>query len=192
MDFVLNGTDYEVLGHGHPLSDEELCAFEAQIHIRLPPQLRSYYLRWNGGLPSPTSIPMNSGVWVKVTWLVGSAAASTGSAVILSGLFIINSDLGTDFLRTWNDFKSCFSDSYLCFARNPGSSLFLIGIAPNNFGRIFFWRPGYQTEGCEGHPPDDSGIAYVADSFVEFLLALREEPGEDEPLEDWVKRMYPE
>ncbi|PWV64753.1 SMI1/KNR4 family protein [Plasticicumulans acidivorans] len=191
MDFVLNGREYEVLGHGHPLSEEELCTFEAQIHTRLPPQLRSYYLRWNGGLPSPASIPMNSSVWVKVTWPVGSAAELIGPAVIFSKLFIINSESHSDFLEALNTFKNYIPDDYLCFSRDPGSSLFLIGIGESNFGKIFFWEYGCHANIYEGEIPDDSNIAYVADSFVEFLLALREEPDEDEPLEDWVNRMYP-
>ncbi|PWV64754.1 SMI1/KNR4 family protein [Plasticicumulans acidivorans] len=192
MDFVLNGREYEVIEHGSPLSEEELCAFEAQIHIRLPPQLRSYYLKWNGGLPLPTDIPKTSTAWVRVEWPAGSVAVSVGPAVILSELLIINSDLGADFLQNWNDLKNYIPNDYLCFACDPGSSLFLIGIGESNFGKIFFWEYGYHANIYEGEIPDDSNIAYVADSFVEFLLALREEPGEDEPLEDWVKRMYPE
>jgi hypothetical protein len=80
----------------------------------------------------------------------------------------------------------------LCFARNPGSSLFLIGIKDYNLGKIYFWSSTYGANIGEGEMPSYDNIADVADSFVEFLLALREEPNQGESLESWVQRVYSE
>ena len=91
----------------------------------------------------------------------------------------------------WNIVKPSLPQDVLCFAPDPGGSLFLIGIKEYNLGKIFFWESSYQANLSEGEFPSYDNIASVANSFTEFLLALREEPDEGESLEAWVKRVYP-
>ncbi|WP_110017382.1 SMI1/KNR4 family protein [Plasticicumulans acidivorans] len=192
MNFVLNGKDYEVLVHGHPLSEEELCAFEAQIHIRLPPQLRSYYLKWNGGLACPSDLPEGSSVWVKLQWPVKILNADLDQATSVRKFFIINAQGETDFFSIWSAYEKHIPKGYLCFSQDPVGSLFLISTQERSLGQIFFW-PRQFGGGLDG---DDSRteteLAFIVGSVTEFLLLMREEPNNDEPLEDWVKRMYPE
>lgn len=190
-EFVLENISFDVDIPGTPINEIDLCDLEAKLGIPLPSQLRSYYLRWNGGIPFPSSIPMNKSVWVRLHWKPGTEAARVGPATGFEGLYKINSSIpGTDFLSTWNDFKHRIPHDCLCFARDPGGSQFLIGIKEHNLGKIYLWERSYQANLGAGEIPGYDNIADVADSFVEFLLALREEPNPGEAMDAWVQRVY--
>ena len=190
--FALENRHFDVFEPGNPLSDIDLNTFEAKIGLKLPLQLRSYYSHWNGGLPCPTDIANDKSAWVRLHWTKEAEASQGREAVTFSGLFEINSTPGLDFLSTWHDFKNNIPTDCLCFGRNSGGSLYLIGIKEYNLGKIFFWESSYQANIGEGEIPNYDNIAFVANSFTEFLLALREEPDDGESLEDWVRRVYPE
>ena len=190
--FALENRHFDVFEPGNPINETDLNIFETKIGIKLPFQLRSYYLHWNGGLPCPTDIANDKSAWVRLHWTKEAEASQGREAVTFSGLFEINSTPGLDFLRTWHDFKNNIPTDCICFGRNSGSSLYLIGIKEYNLGKIFFWESSYQADIAEGEFPSYDNIAFVANSFTEFLLALREEPNEGESLEDWVKRVYPQ
>jgi len=190
--FLLENRPFDIDAPGSPVSEGELTVLEALIGYKLPSQLRSFYLHWNGGLPYPTDIPEDKSVWIRLLWSKGAEAARVGTATSFEGLFRINANPSVDFLRTWNDYKDSLPQDVLCFASDPGSSLFLIGIKDYNLGKIFFWESSYQANIGEGETPNYDNIAFVANSFTEFLLALREEPDKGESLEDWVKRVYAE
>jgi hypothetical protein len=189
-EFVLENISFDVEIPGEPISEKDLSDLETKLGTRLPAQLRSYYLRWNGGLPLPSSIPEDKSAWVRLYWKPGAEAAQLGPATSLHGLSEVNSSPDTDFLRIWNDFKHRIPQDVLCFARDPGGSLFLIGIKDYNLDKIYFWERSYQADIGAGELPGYDNIADVANSFVEFLLALREEPDEGESLEAWVRRVY--
>ncbi len=129
---------------------------------------------------------------IRLHWTKEAKAAENGPAADLNELLKINSEPSTDFLRTWNDFKDRIPKDLLCFARDSGGSVYLIGIKEYNLGKIFFWDRDYEADIDAGETPNYDNIAFVANSFTEFLLALREEPDDGESLEDWVKRVYPE
>ncbi len=191
-EFTLENRQFNVYRSGHLLSENELAAFEAQLGNKLPPQLRSFYLRWNGGLPYPVDIPDDKSAWVRLRWKEGAKAARVGAGTCFQDLFCINAEPNIDFLRTWSDVKHRIPQDVLCFADDPGGSLFLIGIKDYNLGKIYFWERSYQANIGEGETPNYDNIADVADSFVEFLLALREEPNTGEAPDAWIKRVYPE
>jgi hypothetical protein len=127
-EFVLESRKFIVDGSGIPLNESTMTAFETQVGTKLPTQLRSFYLRWNGGLPCPEDIPEDKGICVRVYWKSGVEAARGGAVASFENMFRINAEPSSDFLRTWKDFKHRLPQDVLCFARNPGSSLFLIGL----------------------------------------------------------------
>jgi|GEM_PF-1081394 len=191
-EFILENHKFGLEREGTKLTESDISSFESILGIKLPNQLRSFYLHWNGGLPYPIETPQYKSVWVRLHWSEKQVAASVGTATSLSALFRINADPDIDFYRTWKDFKDRIPHDLLCFARDLGGSLFLIGIKEYNLGKIFFWDSSYEADIDAGEIPSYDNIAFVANSFVEFLLALREEPDEGESLEDWVKRVYAE
>ncbi len=190
--FILENRQFNVLEPGKPLSENDINVLEAKIGIRLPSQLRHYYSHWNGGLPCPVDIPDNKSAWIRLVWTKGAEAAQCGPATGFSGLHEINARPSIDFLNMWNIFKPSIPQDVLCFGSDPGGSQFLIGIKGYNLGKIFLWSSDYQANIGEGEIPNYDNIAFVANSFTEFLLALREEPNDGESLEDWVKRVYSE
>ena len=191
-EFILENRHFGVESVGGKLSESDLGIFEAKIGVQLPHQLRSFYLHWNGGLPYPIETPEYKSVWIRLHWNGNQEAAIVGPATSLSALFKINAEPAVDFLNMWNIVKPSLPQDVLCFAPDPGGSLFLIGIKDYNLGKIFFWESSYQANIGEGETPNYDNIAFVANSFTEFLLALREEPDDGESLEDWVRRVYPE
>jgi ABC-type phosphonate transport system ATPase subunit len=129
---------------------------------------------------------------VRLRWREGVEAARVGPAAGLEELFLIDADPGRDFLRTWIDFKKRIPADCLCFARNAGGSLYLIGIGERNYGQIFFWARSFEADIDIGELPSYDNIADVADSFNDFLLTLRDEPRSGESLDAWVQRVYRE
>ncbi len=188
--FKLENQVFDIDAAGSPVSECELIEFEKKIGTKLPSQLRSFYSHWNGGLPYPNYISEDKCVWVRLSWQKGTDAVQGGTGAIFEGLFRINADPSIDFYSNWIEFKQSIPNDVICFAYNPGSSLFLIGIREYNLGKIFFWSSAYQANIGEGEIPNYDNIAFVANSFTEFLLALREEPNDGESLEDWAKRVY--
>lgn len=189
-EFLLEGRRFGVADAGHRLSEAELAAFEEQVGTRLPDQLRSFYLRWNGGLPYPVEVPEDSAVWVRLRWRPGAEAARVGPAASLNNLFEVDADSSVDFLTAHADFEGRIPRDCLAFAIDPGGSLFLIGIGEHNVGRIYYWARAFEEGVEDGEAPGYDNVADVAGSFVEFLLALRQEPEIGEPLDAWVQRAY--
>lgn len=189
-DFALENINFDVIESGEPVNEKDLGDLEAKLGVKLPAQLRSYYLRWNGGLPRPSNISLNKSAWVRLHWKQDAEAARVGVATSLQELFEVNSSPSIDFLRNWNDYKHRIPQDVLCFACDPGDSQFLIGIKEHNLGKIYFWERAYQANLGAGEIPSYDNIADVADSFVEFLLALREEPNPGELMDAWVQRVY--
>ena len=106
--------------------------------------------------------------------LNGDGSRLDSSGVCFSSWFYkinVNDDPG--FYGTyeiWLNFKDIIPPGLLPFADNSGGSQYLIDTRPGTSGQIYFWRLGYGTL-----PPSFDNIAYVADSFEEFLLAIRAE-----------------
>ncbi len=191
-ELLFGNQDIKVINPGTTVNESDINSLERKLGIQLPPRLRSYYLHWNGGLPCLVEMALSKSVWIRLFWNKDAKASTSGPAADLNGLFEINSTPGMDFYRTWNDFKDRIPHDLLCFARNSGGSLFLIGIKEFNLGKIFFWDRDYEADIDAGEISNYDNIAFVANSFTEFLLALREEPNKGESLADWVKRVYPE
>lgn len=190
LAFEIHGRQFAVSEPGTPVTEEAISRTEKIIGTRLPDQLRSYYLRWNGGLPVPLDLRSGSFVCVPLSWRSGSLGASSGAIACLHDMLEID---GTtlDFIQTWQSFSGRLPQGTLCFQRDPGGSLFLIGIAPDNLGRVFFWDRALEADADQGESPDFSNVADVAPSFLDYLLSLRDGhrlAGETD--DEWIRRNY--
>lgn len=188
-EFMLGDRPFGVDNPGPPLTEAQLAAFEAAIAQPLPEQLRAYYLKWNGGQPYPEAVPQDKALFVPLKWSPGAPAAAFGDRTPFEGLFKIDADPWIDFATLWGARKPRVPAGYLGFADAGGGSMFLIGTTMKNLGRICFWSHPFQADLGQGERPDEGNIAAVADSFADFLLALREEPGAKESTADWLARV---
>lgn len=188
-DFMLGAHPFGVDNPGPPLSEAQLAAFEATIAQPLPDQLRAYYLKWNGGQPYPEAAPEDKALFVPLHWPPGRPAAKFGDRTSFEGLFKVDADPWIDFATLWQARKQRVPAGYLGFAEAPGGSMFLIGTTVQNLGKVYFWSHHFQADLGEGETPGEDNIAFVADSFSDFLLALREEPGAKESTPDWLARV---
>jgi len=187
--FAISGKSFGVENPGPAVDEAGLKRLEATIGTPLPAELRSYYARWNGGLPFPLDLPEDNAMMVRVFWPVGAAAARVGPIVAVSGMLRIDGEFN-DFVENWQAFEGRYPKDLLCFQRDPGGSLFLVGIAEHNLGKIYYWARRWEANRSEGEVAGYDNIAYVAPSFLDFLLALRPEQGQDESDEDWIRRHY--
>lgn len=190
--FQLSGRAYAVRNPGSPVTAATVDLLEQQIGCPLPPQLRQYYLRWNGGLPFPLDVPEFSALAVRVRWAPGTPAVRTGPVAAVSAMLRLDSDINS-LVEHWETFRTLMPPGWLPFQRDPGGSLFVIGTVDSNAGQVRFWSRDYQADQEAGEVPGQDNMAEVAPSFIDYLLALRDAeqlPGETE--EGWIRRHYPD
>ncbi len=56
---------------------------------------------------------------------------------------------------------------------SPGGDIFLLDLRNNEFGRILYWRPERETEGCADFFYEN--IEVVSDSFSNFLTQFMDD-----------------
>jgi hypothetical protein len=190
-DFELDGRRFHVSEPGPARDDAALAALEAKLGVAVPDKLRSYYRRFNGGLPVPDDVQADSAVAVRATWLPTQAAKRSGAIRSLGAMLQVDSD-SMDFWDCWQTFKDRIPSGLLPFQVDPGGSLFLIGTSENNLGRIYFWHSRFQADEDAGELPGYDNIAEVAPSFREYLAGFRDaEIKAGETDEQWLSRNYP-
>jgi len=187
--FELGARKFSVRNPGRPLTDGELARFESELGVALPSQLRSFYLRWNGGLPYPLDVPEFASLQVVVKWPDNCDAARGGRVISLGKMQRFDDEL-EGFMQNWEWCRNHVPSDLLPFQRDPGNSQILIGTGPANLGQIFYWPRGYGPDREAGEVPNYDNIAFVAPSFLEFLALYREEPHPGESEEDWIRRHY--
>ena len=189
--YQVGGKQFGVVLAGEPVGPSDIAALEAAIGVKLPDQLRSFFLKFNGGLPFPLDLPEDNAVWVRLDWPPDSRAASAGVGADVARILSINSPPQVDFLRTWKDFKHRIPPDMLPFGYDSGGSLYVVGTGPDNLGRIYFWERSHEADVGAGQRPGYDNIAEVAPTFEEFLLAMRPEPNTGESMVEWRRRVYP-
>ncbi len=194
ITFELQGRHFRLIGPER-LTEARLIEIETELGFTLPHQIRQYYLKYNGGYPRPLDIPQDDGVAVRVKWdlQTQSEAAKHASVVLVGETYLFDSaNESSDLMYRWRRAKNITKGMFQ-FAQDPGGDAFLIGVAPENLGKIYYWATERDWKYGEGAPiASPEFIGLVANSFVEFLLAYRTEPSREEwfAKENWIKRNY--
>jgi SMI1 / KNR4 family (SUKH-1) len=189
--FVINGRVFNVILPGKEIDEATVFALEKRFGFAIPQQLRQFYLKYNGAGTFPADVDKRNGLWVRLLWDVKTqknAAESSPAAPVGTPFEIDPSKY--DLWAQWLTKKDYVPEGMLPFADDPGGDPYLIGVVQENLGKIFFWAKMYDYDYESGGRASPNAVALVANSFVEYLLAFRQEPNDGESGEDWVKRVY--
>ena len=137
---------------------EQLQKLEQVISRTLPDQYKAFLLRTNGGRPVPAYFRTQ---WHGQEW-------AKGWEVDQVDFFLSVNDSGSsDFLGDYETYKGRIPNDTVSIAYDPGGNLVLLGVGERNYGKVFVWMQGYETEEA-----DYSNVGLVANSFNEFLDSL--------------------
>jgi hypothetical protein len=142
-----------------PITFDEVEEFETLISQRLPDEYKNFLLHHNGGRPEPSGFKfsLNGYEWdiAMIAWFLA--------------LYKGEYENITNYFYTYQD---RIPKDMLAIAHDPGGSLILLGLEGDNKGKVFFWLQ--ELEGDDGEPPTYDNVAFVANSFNEFLNSFTE------------------
>jgi hypothetical protein len=141
-----------------PLSGEDIVSFERAVGRVLPAGYAAFLLRYNGGLPSPDSFPiqgMQDNLYGVVQEFLGIDCPIESS----------NLD--------WNQqiLKGRIPDNLFPIACTPSGDLLCLSLSGDDIGEVVFWD-SYK----EHSPPTYANVYPVAESFEAFIEKLFRSP----------------
>lgn len=149
----------EIVESEKDITLDEVKELESLIGCQLPNEYKQFMLQYNGGRPklSGFRFSLNQNDWsvAMVAWFLAFYDGEYENI--------------TDFYHT---FRVRIPSMMLAIARDPGGSLILLGLEGENKGKVFFWLQ--ELEGDDGEEPSYDNVAFVANSFNEFLNSLIE------------------
>lgn len=170
---------------GRPTSLELVKKFEQVIGSPLPPEYRSFILVVNGGRPQRRvgDLKTYSYAVTMIDWEGREPAESDPEAVVhylyvlekWDGLF---EDSRSESLtlsgnyRIWVKEEERFPPEFISVGSDPGGSQFLLKIAGEHCGAVYFWARGYfDPDRLETDPMHN--IGFVAPTFDAFIENIR-------------------
>jgi hypothetical protein len=170
-----------------PNKKSRIVEVEKMIGAQLPDDYRTYLLQNNGARPRVGGHEEKS-VFVRVQWPDGEPAKSCGNVHVLHepGLLLENWEHWS--IQMANDLRWIITNvegipkDTLAIWDDPGSNLFLLGIRKHNYGQVFYQAREYIRFDANGNVTHD-GIAFVANSFTEFIQMVEPDPDD---YEAWV------
>ena len=147
---------------GPPITIEDIAQLEKTLTVKLPGAYRDFLLQYNGGRPTPedTFGVGNSGSLMSVFYAVKE---DDPSHTIAHQRFVYEERIPSDLLP---------------IAVDMGGSQVCMGIAPANYGQIFFWA--IYDEPRPEDKDQHANIWKLADDFASFLETFREEIDDDD------------
>lgn len=154
---------------GPPASEEELVNAERELGIQIPVEYRGFLAQRNGAEPDALYAIPGSDEDPGLTGFLGVGAYDDRALV-----------------RTRLDYRDRVPGSMLPIAEAEGGNLVCIAMDGPQAG-VYVWK--HEEEAEEGEPPTSDNLYLLANSFGEYLAALREVEDEDlgeRATEGWV------
>ncbi|MGD9170260.1 MAG: SMI1/KNR4 family protein [Candidatus Thiodiazotropha sp.] len=167
-----------------PNEENRILEVEKMIGARLPDDYRAYLKESNGAEPRIGGYEEKP-VFVRLHWPEGEPANAVGEYADLAEPQILidkwkdQNDQDVYDIRWWivNGDDSIPTD-FIVIWRDSGSNFFLLGIRKHNYGKVFYQARGY-LRFDENDTVTHDAIAFVANSFTEFIQMIEPEP------DDW-------
>jgi hypothetical protein len=146
---------------GPPLTQAELEKFERQLEAPLPSDYAAFLLRYNGGSPTPDTVPVQG-------WPQGGPEADVRMLYRLGP----NPAEDTYDLRWMIDtMAGRMPRGLLPIATTSCGDDFCLWLSGKDRGAVVLW-----DHEAEHHPPTTANVHRVAPTFAAFLELLRDSP----------------
>ena len=132
------------------LAPAELDAFERETGLELVPEYREFLLRHNGGRPDDNSIDL----------------PDLDDSTVVNDFFGLLPGDDYDIRGELEMYDGRIPPGALPIAEDPGGNLFLLSLAGDTKGAVFFWDH------------EEENAHRIAGSFEEFLASIK--PDEEE------------
>ncbi|MCU7814938.1 MAG: SMI1/KNR4 family protein [Candidatus Thiodiazotropha sp. (ex Rostrolucina anterorostrata)] len=169
-----------------PISIGEVCDLESRIKYKLPDDYRNHLLAYNGAklcIKGHSGHPMQ-----RLTWNIAKKPPGADVVSLLHQPMVLIRDWNSDkYLEDqYRDIRFLLKDIPYRIQRNcipiwndPGGSFFLLGTAGSISGKILYADRSYHEYDETGERPIFSNVAFVANSFTNFVEMIEPEP------DDW-------
>jgi hypothetical protein len=167
-----------------PTTEKRINSFEELIGIPLPKEYRTYLKHYSGADPYIEDLNAD-GYFVRIKWNSKYADTADDYALLESPYMLLEDPNDEDNMRRWNDlryayetFKGRIPEDTIIIWDSGGADRFLLGIKNQNRGKVFLWSWSNE-EFDEKVPATYRNIAFVANSFTDFIQSIEPEP------DDW-------
>lgn len=169
-----------------PNEESRVRELEKMVGARLPEDYRHYLLHANNARPY---IEGYDGYYllVRVRWPEGSPASEENDTQLINVPEILvenwrdpSPEATRDIRRTLTNAVFWPKDNHwIPIWNDPGGNYFLLGVRKHNYGKVFYLDRGYIEFDSDGNYVNDDPIAFVANSFTEFIQMIEQAP------DDW-------
>jgi hypothetical protein len=140
------------------LTLERLFEFEQKYRMRLPEDYRSFLLENNGGSPSPE--------------IIDFIQHGDKQSDIVNNLYgIHNGEYWASLDWHIKMLEDRVPAGFLPIGDDPGGNFYLIGVAGEHSGKVYFWDHENEAQ-LHDTEPDLENMSFIANSFTEFLNKL--------------------
>ena len=143
------------------LSEKDIEDFETSNSIELTDNYKEFLLKWNGGIPSPS------------TFIISEEEEDVSGVNYFYSIGDRDNDLEVflDILRLR------LPEGFISIADDPVGNGILLGILGPHYDQIYFWDHENEPDLDE---PDMSNMYFLADNIWEFLDSLYEDESDDD------------
>jgi hypothetical protein len=139
-----------------PITPADLDDFERAESVALPPEYRDFLLKNNGGRPRDNI-----------------ADVPDFDEVAVNNFFGLRPGEMYDLRREAAVYEGRIPPDTIPIADDPGGNLFLLSLAEDSKGAVYFWDHEEEPEDEATDWSDFENVYPIADSFDEFLAGLR-------------------
>lgn len=132
------------------ISEQDIKDLENRFKLKLPKELREFYLKFNGGYPEKREFVLKNGKRIGIHSFYSVKFGKTTLEKTLN-----------DFLT---DEPVFFPQNMIPFAYDPGAFIFCIATDEENKGNVFFWQ--HTKLGT------DKELLFLSSSLNKFLDSL--------------------
>ena len=143
------------------LSQKDIEDFETSNSIELTDNYKEFLLKWNGGIPSPS------------TFIISEEEEDVSGV----NYFYSIGDRDNDLEEFLDILRLRLPEVFIYIADDPVGNGILLGISGPYYDQIYFWDHENEPDLDE---PDMRNMYFLADNIWEFLDSLYEDESDDD------------